>query len=120
MSIDITTFLQYFGTFAAFVAGVTTFTQFFKNLFKVEKKGWKIAIAYIIAVLGSLVGFYFQIGFLADYGTIDMWQGWVMTALTGAAAGTAACGFYDLDEVEKIVKWIWSFMKPDTPIIINE
>lgn len=116
---DITTFLQYFGTFAAFVAGVTTLTQFCKNLFKIEKKGWKIATAYIIAVLGALVGFYFQVGFLANYGAIVTWQGWVMAALTGAGAGTAACGFYDIKKVEEIVKWIWSFMKP-TQQIVNE
>lgn len=110
-------FFAYFGTFAAFVAGVTTVTQFFKNLFKIETKKWKIATAYIVAVVGAIIGFCFQIGFLAEYGTIDMWQGWVMTIFTGAASGTAACGFYDINKVEEIVKWIWSFMKPKSSVI---
>lgn len=117
---NLQTFLVYFGTFAAFVAGVTTFTEFFKNLFKVTKKGWMIAIAWILAIAGSVAGFYFQLGFFAEYGTPDMWQGWLMTGLTGIGAGIAANGLYDQDAIEAIVKWIWSFMKPKQSQIINE
>lgn len=117
---SIQTFLMCFGTFAAFVAGVTTFTEFFKNLFKVTKKGWMIAIAWILAIAGSVAGFCLQTGFFAEYGTTDMWQGWLMTGLTGIGAGIAANGLYDITAIESIIKWIWSFMKPNQPQTINE
>lgn len=118
--VNIQTFLMYFGTFAAFVAGVTTFTEFFKNLFKVTKKGWMIAIAWILAIVGSIVGFCLQLGFFAEFGAINTWQGWVMTVLTGIGAGIAANGFYDQAGIESLVKWIWSFMKPKQTQTINE
>lgn len=119
--VNFQSFLECFGTFAAFVAGITTFTELFKKLFKVTKKGWMITISWILAIIGAFVGFYFQVGFLAEYGTPDMWQGWVMTALTGLGAGIAANGLYDQSMIEALVKWIWSFInttkKPQT---INE
>ena len=114
---NIFSFTQYFGTFAAFVAGVTVVTQFFKNLLKIESKGWKIATSWLVSIIGALVGFCFQLGFFADFGTPEVWQGWVMAGLVGIGGGVAACGFYDITVVEKIVKWIWSFLKPKAKVI---
>ena len=117
--VNFMTFMEYFATFAAFVGGVTLVVQFIKNLFKIEKKGWKVATAFIVSIIGALVGFYFQLGFFTEYGTPDTWQGWTMAGLTGIGGGVAACGFYDIKMVEAIVKWVWSFMKTE-PKIINE
>jgi hypothetical protein len=109
--------MEYFGTFAAFVAGVVTFTEFFKKIFNVTKKGWMIAISWIISIVGAIAGFYFQLGFLTEYGTPDMWQGWVMAGVTGIGAGVASNGLYDQTIVEKIVEWIWSFIKPKQQVV---
>lgn len=111
------TFIEYFGTFTAFVTGVVTFTEFFKKIFNITKKGWIFAISWGLAILGALGGFWGQVGFLAQYGTPDMWQGWVMAAVTGLGAGVAANGLYDQTWVEKMVEFIWSFIKPKTKTI---
>lgn len=118
---SIVDFLQYFATFVAFVAGVTTITEFFKKILKIEKKGWKIGTAMIVSTVLAIVGFCCQLGFFAEFGPINSWQGWIMTILTAAGAGLASCGLYDIDAIEKFVKWIWSFIKTKQQVdIINE
>ena len=118
---NIVDFLGYFATFVAFVAGVTTITEFFKKVCNITKKGWMIGTAMIVAVCLSVLGYGLQIGFFAEYGTVNQWQGWIMSILTGAGAGLASCGLYDIDAIEKLVKWIWSFIKPKNKTeVVNE
>ena len=120
----LTNFLSFFGTFLAFVAGVTAVSEFVNDLFKVPSKpeakfmSPKQIVSWVIAVGGACLGFVLQLGFFADFGTTDMWQGWVMTGLTGICAGLAANGIYDINAVHDFLKWVFQFM--NKPKVINE
>ena len=119
----ITTLLQYFATFAAFVAGVAFVTEFINDLFKVPSKpdakfaSPKQIVAWVVAILGACLGFYMQVGFLAEYGPVDQWTGWVMTVITGFFAGLASNGTYDINLIQNILKFIFQFLQPKTKVI---
>ena len=119
----ITTFLAYFGTFVAFVAGCTAITEFINDLFKVPSKpnakfmSPKQIVSWVISVGLSCLGFALQLGFFAKFGTTDMWQGWIMTACTGIGAGLASNGTYDINLVHDILKWIFQFLQPKVKVI---
>lgn len=119
----ITTFLAYFGTFVAFVAGCTAITEFINDLFKVPSNpdakfmSPKQIVSWVISVGFACLGFALQLGFFAEFGTTDMWQGWVMTACTGIGAGLASNGVYDINVVHDVLKYIFQFLKSKTETI---
>ena len=116
---DISTFYEYFRTFAAFVGGIMLVTQFINDVFKINGKWPRRIASWVIAILGAVLGFYGQIGFFAEFGTPDQWQGWVMTVLTGFGAGVASNGIYGIDQIKKILQWIFQWIK-HKPQVINE
>jgi len=106
-----TNFLEYFGTFTAFAGAVVLITQFINDLFSVEKKIVKKIISWSTAIVMAVVGFVCQYGFFVDYGTIDTWQGWLMTVVTGLGAGVYANGIYGIEPIKKAVHWIFQFIQ---------
>lgn len=118
----ITTILSYFGTFALFAAGVTIIAEFINDLFKVSSKpetriSPKQAVSWVVAILGACLGYALQVGFFTEFGTVDQWQGWVMTAVTGLGAGLVANGIYDVNIIQDALKFIFQFLKPQTKVI---
>ena len=106
-----TNFLEYFGTFTAFAAGVVLLTQVINDVFHVENKKVKKIISWATAIVLAVVGFVCQLGFFVDYGTVDMWQGWVMTAVTGLGAGVYANGIYGIEPIKEFVHWVFKFLE---------
>ena len=118
----LTTFLTYFGTFVLFATGVTLVTEFINDLFKVPSKpdakiSPKQIVSWVVAITGACLGFVLQLGFFADFGTVNQWQGWVMTAATGFGAGLAANGIYDINMIYEALQFIFRFLKPKTKVI---
>ena len=110
--------LNYFGTFAAFAGGVVVITKFLNEIFKITSKGWKQAMAWIVAIIMAVFGFYTQTGFFANYGSVNEWYGWVLTVITGFGAGLAANGLYDINYIRIALDWIAQLFKKDT--IVNK
>lgn len=108
-----TNFLEYFGTFTAFAGGAVVVTQMANNIFHVENKTAKKIISWIVSILLALVGFICQLGFFTEYGTINMWQGWLMTVLTGLGAGLYANGIYGIDSIKEFIHWVFKFLETD-------
>lgn len=104
---------SYFGSFTAFAGGVVVITQFLNDLFnfKSEQKVAKKAVSWATAIIFAVIGFVCQYGFFADYGAINTWQGWVMTAVTGLGAGIYANGIYNIEPIKEAVHWIFKFIE---------
>lgn len=118
----LTTFLAYFGTFVLFATGVTMVAEFINDLFKIPSKpdakiSPKQIVSWVVAIAGACLGYALQLGFFADFGTVNQWQGWVMTAATGFGAGLAANGIYDINVIYEALKFIFQFLKPQTKVI---
>lgn len=107
MEIDIVTM---FATFVGFVTSVVAITEFVNKLFKVENSKLKLIISWILSIGLACIGFVYQIGFFADCGTIDMWQGWIKTILVGFGCGLCANKMYNRDEIWSILEIIFSFL----------
>lgn len=116
-----TSFFEFFATFSGFVAGVVLVSQFIIRIAKVDKGWLKQLISWLLSIALAAVGFGFQLGYFADFGPINQWQGWVLTALNGVGAGLVANGIFDIDLVQDILNWIESLFKKKTKTeTINE
>lgn len=100
-----------FATFVAFVSGVLLLTEAINNIFKVQKPMAKLIISWVMSLALAALGFYFQLGFFADCGTPDMWQGWVKTALVGLGCGLCANKMYDREEIWRLLEIIFGMFK---------
>ena len=61
----------------------------------------------------ACLGFGLQLGFFADCGNIDQWQGWVKTALIGIGCAVCANKTYDMNEIWTLLEWLFSFFNKD-------
>lgn len=100
-----------FATFVAFVSGILVLTEAVNKLFKVENSQIKLIVSWVLSIGLALIAFALQLGFFADCGTIDMWQGWVKAGLIGFGSGLCANGMYNRDEVWNFLQWIFSMFK---------
>lgn len=99
-----------FATFVLFVAGVVTITEMFNKVFKVQGKTPKLIVSWLLSIGLAALGFWLQLGFFADCGTPDMWQGWVKTVLIGWGAGWCANYMYDRNEIWNLLQQIFKFL----------
>lgn len=102
-----------FATFVAFVSGVMVLTEALNRLFKVERSGVKLAMSWIVPVVLAVVGFVLQLGFFADCGSIDAWQGWVKAVLIGFGGGLCANGLYNREEMWTFLQWLFGAFGKD-------
>ena len=102
-----------FATFVAFVSGTIVITEAVNNLFKIKNSTAKLIISWVMPIILAVVGFVFQLGFFADCGTINEWQGWIKTVLIGFGCGLCANNIYDREE-------IWTLLKVFFPTIKKE
>ena len=100
-----------FSTFVAFVAAVILLTETVNKIFKIENSTTKLIMSWVLSVVLAAVGFGFQLGFFADCGTPDQWQGWVKTALIGVGCGLCANKMYDREEIWRLLEMIFSIFK---------
>jgi len=100
-----------FATFVAFVLGVMTLTEAVNKLFKVENGTAKLVVSWVLSLSLAAAGFALQLGFFADCGTPDMWQGWVKAALVGIGCGLCANGLYDRNEMWQLLELIFGIFK---------
>jgi len=100
-----------FATFVAFVSGVLFITEAINKIFKVEKPTAKLIISWVLSLALAAAGFALQLGFFADCGTPDQWQGWVKTAFIGLGCAVCANGLYDREEIWRLLQIIFSIFK---------
>ncbi len=100
-----------FATFVAFVLGVMTITEAVNKLFKIENGTAKLIASWVLSLALAALGFALQLGFFADCGTPDMWQGWVKAALVGIGCGLCANGLYNRDEMWQLLELIFGIFK---------
>lgn len=100
-----------FATFVAFVLGVMTITEAVNKLFKIENGTAKLIVSWVLSLALAAAGFALQLGFFADCGTPDMWQGWVKAALVGIGCGLCANGLYNRDEMWQLLELIFGIFK---------
>lgn len=106
-----TTITTMFATFVAFVGAVMMLTESVNKLFKVENGTAKLIISWVMSLALAVLGFALQLGFFADCGTPDMWQGWVKAILVGLGCGLCANKMYDREEIWKLLEQIFSIFK---------
>lgn len=106
-----TTIATMFATFVAFVGGVILLTETVNKIFKIENGTTKLIISWVLSIGLAAAGFGFQLGFFADCGTPDMWQGWVKAALIGLGCGLCANKMYDREEIWRLLEMIFSIFK---------
>ncbi len=102
-----------FASFVLFVGGVITITEMVNKLFKVNNKMAKLFISWSISLGLAALGFVLQLGFFADCGSIDTWQGWVKVALIGIGCALASNKIYDREEIWRLLELIFSFFNKD-------
>lgn len=100
-----------FATFVAFVLGVMTITEAVNKLFKIENGTAKLIVSWVLSLSLAALGFALQLGFFADCGTPDMWQGWVKATLVGIGCGLCANGLYNRDEMWQLLELIFGIFK---------
>ena len=100
-----------FSTFVAFVGAVILLAESVNKIFKIENWTTKLILSWVMSLALAALGFYFQLGFFADCGTPDMWQGWVKTALVGLGCGLAANKIYDREEIWRLLEIIFGMFK---------
>lgn len=99
-------FLTGFSTLASFAALTVFVTTFVNSTFKVNSDRMKQVASWIVAIVLSVLGLVLQLGMFAGYGTVNEWQAWVMTAVTGLGAGLIANGLYKVPEIHDCLKAI--------------
>ena len=106
-----TTLMTMFATFVAFVGGVMLLTETVNKLFHIESATAKLIVSWVLSLALAALGFGLQLGFFADCGTPDQWQGWVKALLCGLGCGLAANGLYDRDEIWRLLEAIFKRKK---------
>lgn len=106
-----TTLMTMFSSFVLFVSGVIVINEAIFKLFKIENSRTKLILSWVFSIALACIGFALQLGFFADCGSIDTWQGWVKTALIGFGCGLAANKIYDREEIWQFLEWIFSIFK---------
>jgi len=100
-----------FASFVAFVGGVLFLTELVNKIFKVDGATAKLIISWVMSLGLAALGFGLQLGFFADCGTPDMWQGWVKALLVGLGCGLCANKMYDREEIWRLLEQIFSIFK---------
>lgn len=100
-----------FATFVAFVSGVILLTEAVNKLFKIDGATIKLIVSWVLSLGLAALGFGLQLGFFADCGTPDQWQGWVKALLVGLGCGLAANGLYDREEIWRLLEAIFGIFK---------
>lgn len=106
-----TTLMTMFATFVAFVSGILVITEAINKLFKVENSKVRLIISWSLSIILAAAGFALQLGFFADCGDINQWQGWVKAILIGFGSGLCANNLYDREEMWKFLEWVFSIFK---------
>lgn len=102
-----------FSTFVGFVGGVLFITEAVNKLFKIKNSNVKLIVSWVLSLAIAAFGFWQQLGFFADCGTIVEWQGWVKAMLIGLGCGWCANKMYDRDEMWRMLEWLFSFFNKD-------
>ena len=100
-----------FASFVAFVGGVLFLTESVNKIFKVDGTTAKLIVSWVMSLGLAASGFGLQLGFFADCGTPDMWQGWVKALLVGLGCGLCANKMYDREEIWRLLEQIFSIFK---------
>ena len=100
-----------FSSFVLFVGGVIFLTEAINRLFKVEGSTAKLIVSWVLSIALAALGFGLQLGFFAQCGSIDTWQGWVKAALVGIGCGLCANKMYDREEIWRLLEQIFSVFK---------
>lgn len=99
-------FSGWFGSMAG-IAAVTIFISGFLNgLFKISGKFGRQLVAWLVAIVLSIVGNLVNLGFLAE-------ATWLMTVIYGLGAGLVANGLFDIGLVKAIILAIESQLNRD-------
>lgn len=106
-----TILMTMFASFVAFVGGVIAINEAIFKLFKVENSRTKLILSWVFSIALACVGFALQLGFFADCGTPDQWQGWVKAVLVGLGSGLCANKIYDREEIWRLLEWVFSMFK---------
>lgn len=106
------TIMTMFASFVAFVGGSILLTEAVNKIFKIQNSTTKLIISWVMSIGLAALGFGLQLGFFADCGTPDMWQGWVKTALIGLGCGLCANKMYDREEIWRLLEMIFSIFTP--------
>lgn len=97
--VEVPDYAQGFETFTALVAITPIVTEFIKRFIPNMNGIWTQVTSWIIAIVVSMFGWYFNLGFLAD---INWWQ----ALLYGIGAGLASNGIASTGLVEWLVNLI--------------
>lgn len=100
-----------FAGFVAFVGGSIVIIEAINKLFKIQNSTTKLILSWVLSIALACVGFGFQLGFFAEIGDVNQWQGWVKTVLIGLGCGLCANKIYDREEVWKLLEMIFSIFK---------
>lgn len=106
------TIMTMFASFVAFVGATILITETINKIFKIENSTTKLIISWVMSIGLAAVGFGFQLGFFADCGTPDQWQGWLKTGLIGLGCAVCANGMYDREEIWRLLEMIFSIFTP--------
>ena len=109
-----TTFMTMFATFVAFVGGVMLLTETVNKLFHIESATAKLIVSWVLSLALAALGFGLQLGFFAEIGDVNQWQGWVKTVLIGLGCGLCANKIYDREEIWRLLEAIFSIFKRKT------
>lgn len=105
--------ISMFSSFVAMVGGVIFVTEAVNKLFKVENQSIKLLVSWLMSFGLAALGFYLQLGFFADCGPVDTWQGWVKAMLIGLGCGWCANKMYNREEMWRMLEWVFSFFDKD-------
>lgn len=109
-----------FATFVAFVSGVLFITEAVNKLFKIENTNVRLIMSWVMSFALAALGFYMQLGFFADCGSVDTWQGWVKAMAVGLGCGWCANYMYDRNEMWRLLEWLFSFFNSNGKAIRAE
>ncbi len=102
-----------FSTFVGFVSGVLFVTEAVNKLFKIENTNARLAMSWLMSFALAALGFVLHIGFFADCGGVDTWQGWVKTLCIGLGGGWCANKMYNRNEMWRFLELLFSFFDKD-------
>lgn len=105
------TLMTMFSSFVLFVGGITFLTEAVNKLFKIQGSTPKLIVSWVMSIALAALGFWQQLGFFADCGSIDTWQGWTKAALVGIGCGLCANKMYDREEIWRLLEQIFSIFK---------